>query len=254
MGKVTEKVTGETNLLKTEELKKYFGEVHAVDGVSLTLQAGELLSVVGPNGSGKTTLVNLISGGVKPNSGRVYFEGMDITGLPPHKRVKLGIGRSFQIPAIYENLTSLDSLLVSIFSHRGSSFIFYKMKDGFEQEKNEALKLLETLNIPLKVVAELPHGQRKLLDVAMALSLKPKLILLDEPTAGISLDERDEVMQTIVSFIRQRGIAAIIVEHDMDIVAEYSDGIVVMHEGRILKRGGKEILDDEEVRRILIGD
>ena len=242
------------DLLKTEDLKKYFGEVHAVDGVSLALQGSELLSVVGPNGSGKTTLVNLISGALKPNSGRVYFEGKDITNSPPHKRVKMGIGRSFQIPAIYENLTTLDSLLVSIFSHHGLSHIFYKTKDRFEKAKKEALKLLETLNIPLKLVSELPHGQRKLLDVAMALSLNPKLILLDEPTAGISLDERDEVMQTIASFIKEQKIAAIVVEHDMEIVAEYSDRIVVMHEGKILKEGGKEILDDEEVRRILIGD
>ncbi|MBO8182255.1 MAG: ABC transporter ATP-binding protein [Archaeoglobus sp.] len=242
------------DLLNTEALKKYFGEVHAVDGVSLTLRDAELLSVVGPNGSGKTTLVNLISGALKPDSGKVYFEGRDITGIPPHKRVKMGIGRSFQIPAIYENLTTLDSLLVSIFSNTNLSHVFYKTKDKFEKAKEEAINLLETLNIPLKLVGELPHGQRKLLDVAMALSLKPKLILLDEPTAGISLDERDEVMQTIVGFIRNQKIAAIIVEHDMDIVAEYSDRVIVMHEGRVLKEGGKEILDDGEVRRILIGD
>jgi branched-chain amino acid transport system ATP-binding protein len=241
-------------LLRTENLKKYFGEVRAVDGVNLSLQKAELISVVGPNGSGKTTLVNLISGGLKPDSGRVYFEGKDVTNLPPHKRVKIGIGRSFQIPAIYENLTTLDSLLVSIFSHNGLSHIFYRTKDRFEDGKREALDLLKTLNLPVKLVSELPHGQRKLLDVAMALSLKPKLILLDEPTSGISLDERDEVMQTIAGFIRERKISAIIVEHDMEIVGEYSDRIVVMHEGRVLREGGKEILEDETVRRILIGD
>jgi branched-chain amino acid transport system ATP-binding protein len=241
-------------LLKTENLKKYFGEVHAVDGVSISVENGEIISIVGPNGSGKTTLVNLVSGGLKPDSGKVFFEGKDITNFTVHKRVKIGIGRSFQIPAIYENLTTLDSVLVSIFSHEGISNIFYRTKDKFDGAREEAIKLLEILNIPVKLVSELPHGQRKLLDVAMVLSLKPKLILLDEPTAGISLEERDEVMQTIVGFIEEQNIAAVIVEHDMEVVGEYSDRIVVMHEGKVLKEGGKEILEDEEVRRILIGD
>lgn len=241
-------------LLKAEGLKKYFGEVHAVDGVSLEIADGEFVSVVGPNGSGKTTLVNLISGALQPDAGIIYFEGREITKLPPHQRVKLGIGRSFQIPMVYEFLTSLDNVLVSILSRNGQSRIFYHGVEKFEEERREAMELLETFSIPLKMVAELPHGHRKLLDVAMALALKPRLVLLDEPTAGISLEERDQVMGTIAGVLKEREIAAVIVEHDMDIVAEYSDRILVMHDGKILKEGGKEILEDEEVRKILIGE
>jgi branched-chain amino acid transport system ATP-binding protein len=241
-------------ILKAEGLKKYFGEVHAVDGVSLEIKDGEFVSVVGPNGSGKTTLVNLISGALLPDSGVIYFEGRDITKLPAHQRVKLGIGRSFQIPMVYEFLSSLDNILVSILSRNGHSRIFHRTVDKFEGARKEAMELLKIFSIPLKLVAELPHGHRKLLDVAMALALQPRLVLLDEPTSGISLEERDQVMGTIAEVLKERKIAAVIVEHDMDIVAEYSDRILVMHDGKILKEGGKEVLEDEEVRRILIGD
>ncbi len=241
-------------LLRVEDVKKYFGEVRAVDGVTAAVSGSELISVVGPNGSGKTTLVNLISGALSPDSGRIYFEGRDITELPAHKRVKMGIGRSFQIPSIYENLSSLDNILVSILSREGKSWKLFKSVRSFKKEREEAAHLLETFSIPIKLVRELPHGHRKLLDVAMALALKPKLVLLDEPTAGISLEERDQVMGIIVDVLRSQRVAAIIVEHDMEIVAEYSDRIMVMHEGRVLKEGGREVLEDEEVREILIGE
>ncbi len=241
-------------LLRVENLKKYFGEVHAVDGVTVAVDEGELVSVVGPNGSGKTTLVNLISGALIPDSGRIFFENKEITKLPPHKRVKLGIGRSFQIPYIYENLTSLENIMVSIFSRNGFSNVFYRDSKKYEMVRDEAMNLLEVFGIPVKSARELPHGHRKLLDVAMALSLKPKLVLLDEPTAGISIEERDEVINTIVGVLRSQKIAAIVVEHDMEVVAEHSDRIVVMSDGKVLKEGGKGILDSEEVRKILIGD
>jgi len=241
-------------LLKTERLKKYFGEVHAVDNVSLEIGQSEFISIVGPNGSGKTTLVNLISGALMPDTGVIYFEGKDITKLPAHKRVKLGIGRSFQIPMVYEFLSSLDNVLVSILSRDRYSSVFYRTVDRFGEARKEAFELLERFSIPLRLVAELPHGHRKLLDVAMALALQPKLVLLDEPTSGISLEERDQVMGTIADVLKEKKVAAVIVEHDMDIVAEYSDRILVMHEGKILKEGGKEILEDEEVRKVLIGE
>ncbi len=241
-------------LLRVEDVKKHFGEVRAVDGVSAEINDSELVSVVGPNGSGKTTLVNLISGAILPDSGKIYFGERDITKLPAHRRVRLGIGRSFQIPMIYENLTSLDNILVSILSRDGNSKVFFKNIKDYAEAKEEAMALLETFSIPLKLVKELPHGHRKLLDVAMTLALKPKLVLLDEPTSGISIEERDQVMSTIVDVLRSQKVAAIIVEHDMEIVAEYSDRIMVMHEGKIIKEGGKEILDDEMVREILIGE
>ncbi len=241
-------------MLKTEGLKKHFGKVRAVDGVSLEIGNSEFISIVGPNGSGKTTLVNLISGAIIPDSGKIFFDGRDITKLPPHVRVKLGIGRSFQIPMVYENLSSLDNVLLSILSRENMAGVFHRTLDKFVEWKEEAAKLLEIFSIPVKPVSELPHGHRKLLDVAMALALRPKLVLLDEPTAGISLEERDQVMKTIVDVLKAQKIAAVIVEHDMDIVVEYSDRILVMHEGRILKEGGREVLDDEEVRRILIGE
>jgi branched-chain amino acid transport system ATP-binding protein len=155
---------------------------------------------------------------------------------------------------IHENLSSLDNILMSILSRNGHSKIFYRNVRIYREAREEAMALLETFSIPLKVVSELPHGHRKLLDVAMALALKPKLVLLDEPTSGISLEERDQVMGTIVDVLRSRKVAAVIVEHDMEIVAEYSDRIMVMHEGKLLKEGGREILDDEEVRKILIGE
>jgi branched-chain amino acid transport system ATP-binding protein len=246
-----------TQILVTENLKKYFGSVHAVDNVNISIKEGEIISVVGPNGAGKTTLINILSGVLKPDSGKVIFLGRNITGLPPHKVAKIGIARSFQIVQLFENLTVLDSLRSAIFSVENKSRRMLSLVERDVHVKEEAFKILDSVGLSHKsyvFVRELSHGERKLLDVALALALKPKLLLLDEPTSGVSIKERDEVMRTIKSIIENSKISALIVEHDMHVVASYTERVLVMHEGKIVADGIPEkILSNEEIKNILLG-
>jgi len=246
-----------TQILVTENLKKYFGSVHAVDDVSISIKEGEIISLVGPNGAGKTTLINILSGVLKPDSGKVIFLGRNITGLPSHKIAKIGIARSFQIVQLFENLTVLDSLRSAIFSIENKSRRMFSLIEKDVHVKEEAFKILDSIGLLHKsyvFVKELAHGERKLLDVALALALKPKLLLLDEPTSGVSVKERDEVMRTIKSIIEKSKISALIVEHDMHVVASYTERVLVMHEGKIVVDGIPEkVLSNEKVKSILLG-
>lgn len=182
-------------LLKTQDLRKYFGAVRAVDGVSISVDEGEFVSLVGPNGSGKTTLLNLISGLLKPDRGKVIFMGRNITRLPPYKRARLGMARSFQITTVFEGLPVLDNVRAAVASVRGYGRRALKSIDKLEELTEEAMSVLKLFNLDgeaQKMPKELPQGQRKLLDVAIAFSLRPKLMLLDEPTAGVSTREKQE--------------------------------------------------------------
>jgi len=244
-------------ILKVEDLTKYFGEVHAVDHVSFELEKGSISSVVGPNGAGKTTLINLISGAIKPDSGHVFFMDKKITGLPSYEISKLGLARSFQIPHLFLGLTVLENILTSLYSIKGLSINFIKYTNSYPELMKIAEDILNSFGLWEKrdyLANELPHGDRKLLDIAMALALDPKLILLDEPTSGVSSREKIHVMKIIEDAIRERDITALIVEHDMDIVFSYSEKIIVMHQGKILAIGTpEEIKTNEIVESVLIG-
>lgn len=244
-------------LLVLEDLHKHFGETRAVDGVSLTVQPAELVSLVGPNGAGKTTLINLVSGLVLPDRGRIFFRGTDVTRLEVPHRVRAGIARSFQIVHLFEYLTALDNVRVALFSRDGKIRTATALAERDEAVRKEAMAILEQFGLASKwdlPAASLAQGERKLLDVAVAYALRPHLILLDEPTSGVGTREKGRIMDTVAGVCREGGLAAVIVEHDMDVVFTYSDRIVVMHEGRILADGPPEqIREDERVVMTLLG-
>lgn len=242
-------------LLATEDLRKHFGDTRAVDGVDFSVGEERLVSLVGSNGAGKTTLVNLITGLLHPDAGRIVFQGRDVTSLSVYDRIKAGIARSFQIVNLFDALTALDNVRLAIFSRdeKINKVMSPAGSDGAaQQEAFEVIAefgLSDKWNVPAGGLAQ---GERKLLDVAVAYALRPKLILLDEPTSGVGTREKTHIMDVISSVVRSRGLSAVIVEHDMDVVFKYSDTIVMMHEGRVLAEGAPDqIVRDERVATML---
>jgi branched-chain amino acid transport system ATP-binding protein len=245
------------NLLETKELSKSFGETHAVDKVDFQIQEGEVLSLIGSNGAGKTSMVNLISGLLHPDSGRIVFRGQDITTLPVHGRIKAGIARSFQIVNLFDELTLHDNVALSIFSRQGMTRRLFTLADRQHEVWDEALEILRQFGLEAKrseLAGVISQGERKLLDVAVAYALKPQLLFLDEPTSGVSTREKAPIMDVISAIVRSHRITAVVIEHDMDIIFKYSDRIVVMHQGKILASGSpEEIRRNETVKDAVFG-
>ena len=246
-----------TVLLETRGLVKQFGEFRAVDGVDFRVQEGEVLALIGSNGAGKTTLVNLISGLLRPDGGHIHFRGADVTAQSVHERIAAGIARSFQLVNLFDQLSALDNVALSIFSRQGKTRKLWALAETDRPVWQEALEILATFRMETRAgvpAGGLSQGERKLLDVAIAYALKPKLLFLDEPTSGVSTREKAPIMDTISSVVRSEGISAAIIEHDMDVVFSYSDRIVAMHQGTILADGTPEqIRRDERVLTTLIG-
>ena len=245
------------NLLETKELSKSFGETHAVDNVDFQIQEGEVLSLIGSNGAGKTSMVNLISGLLQPDRGRIVFRGQDITTLPVHGRIKAGIARSFQIVNLFDELTLHDNVALSIFSREGMTRRLFTLADRHHEVWDEALEILRQFGLEAKrseLAGVISQGERKLLDVAVAYALKPQLLFLDEPTSGVSTREKAPIMDVISAIVRSHKITAVVIEHDMDIIFKYSDRIVVMHQGKILASGSpEEIRRNETVKDAVFG-
>ena len=244
-------------ILQTVNLKKYFGDTRAVDNVNLTIQEGEFISLVGPNGAGKTSFVNVVSALFPPDSGKILFKGEDITHATVTERVKAGIARSFQIVNLFDDLTAFDNVTLAIFSRQGKTSHLGSLAHLDHAVSTEADNVLGQFNLSSKRnerARDLAQGERKLLDVAIAYALKPKLLFLDEPTSGVSTRDKGQIMDTIASVVRGEGITAVIVEHDMDVVFKYSDRIVVMQQGAILAQGAPdEIRKNDEVAMVLLG-
>jgi branched-chain amino acid transport system ATP-binding protein len=245
------------DILEVKELKKSFGELIAVNKVSFNIKEGEVVAIIGPNGAGKTTLINLISRWIKEDEGIIKFLGKDIKYAGPIQALEMGIARSFQIPRVFGKMSVLDNIRLAITSKEKKS---KKILSFFESDKNikeRAIEILEKFNLLEKMnlfADELPHGDRKLLDVAIAFSLNPKLLLLDEPTSGVSAAEKTRVMNRIIDTIRKENITTILVEHDMDVVFEYSSRILVMNEGKIIADDTPErILNNDLVKQIMGG-
>jgi branched-chain amino acid transport system ATP-binding protein len=244
-------------LLETVDLTKQFGDLHACDHVNFVVNQGEFLSLVGSNGAGKTSLVNLISGHLTPDSGRIVFEGSDITSTTVQQRIKAGIARSFQIVNLFDGLSVFDNVALAIFSREGKAVRIAALADHDRDVRREALDVLEQFGLAGKSGAPaggLAQGERKLLDVAVAYALRPKLLFLDEPTSGVSTRDKTQIMDTVASVVRAGAVTAVIIEHDMDVVFRYSDRIVMMHEGRFLAQGTPdEIKANSDVANILLG-
>jgi branched-chain amino acid transport system ATP-binding protein len=244
-------------LLETVNLKKYFGDTHAVDDVNLTIAEGEFVSVVGPNGAGKTSLCNVVSAYLAPDSGKILFKGSDVTHSSVTERVKAGIARSFQLVNLFDDLTAFDNVALAIFSRDGKirNMTTLAHRDrGVTIEADTILDQFGLVNKRNEIARGLAQGERKLLDVALAYALRPKLLFLDEPTSGVSTRDKDKIMDTIASVVRSGGITAVIIEHDMDVVFKYSNRVVVMHQGAILAQGTPHaIRNNDNVAMILLG-
>jgi branched-chain amino acid transport system ATP-binding protein len=244
-------------MLTIDNLKKHFGFVKAVDNVNLDIAEGEIVSIIGTNGAGKTTLVNLISGYIKPDSGRILFFDKDITHASPYVRIKLGVGRSFQLIQLFGNITVLDNVRTALFSKYGMIRRGLLPADRYSSVTDEAIKILDNFNMSDKkdlTPTGLSEGDLKILDIAIAFALKSKLLLLDEPTSGVATNDKFKVMDSIVSAIKKEGISTLIIEHDMDIVSGYSDRVIVMHEGKIMAEGKpNEVMENKEVKATVFG-
>ncbi len=244
-------------ILQTVELKRYFGETRAVDNVSLSVEEGEFVSLVGPNGAGKTSLINVVTAHLKAGSGKVLFQGKDITNASVTERVRLGIARSFQLVNVFDDLTTFDNVALAIFSREGKTAHLGALAHRDHAVMAEADDILGQFGLAAKRddnARDLAQGERTLLDVALAYALKPKLLFLDEPTSGVSTRNKAQIMDTIANVVRGHGITAVIVEHDMDVVFKYSDRIVVMAQGAVMAQGTPdEIRKNEQVAVTLLG-
>jgi len=244
-------------LLKTVNLRKQFGETKACDGLDFIVSKGEFLSLVGSNGAGKTTLVNLITAHIRPDSGLILFEDRDITFMSVTDRIKAGIARSFQIVNLFDGLSVFDNVALSIFAREGKTVKIAALADHDQDVRDESFDVLGQFGLTSKSAVPaggLAQGERKLLDVAVAYALRPKLLFLDEPTSGVSTREKTQIMDTVSSVVRAGTVTAVVIEHDMDVVFRYSDRIVMMHEGRFLADGTpEEIKANTEVANILLG-
>lgn len=242
-------------ILEADDLNLRFGGVQAAAGATLTVRANERIAIIGPNGAGKTTFINLCTGYLKPQSGRVIFDGRDVTRLSPRAITRLGIGRSFQIPQLFLDNTVIDNLLLALSAREGSWSPFLVMERHPKAEEMwELLELVGLRDIGDRVVRELPEGMRKLIDIAVALALEPKLIFMDEPTSGVSSTEKFQVMDTLTRVLDARATTAVFVEHDMDVVARYANRVAVWSGGRIALEGTpEEVLNHPDVLETVIG-
>ena len=245
------------SLLQTVQLTKYFGDTHAVDHVDLSVREGEVLALIGSNGAGKTTLVNVISGLIEPDSGSIRFLEADVTQASIHEKIAVGIARSFQLVNLFDKLSALDNVALSIFSRQGKTRRLFALADADAGVRSEARGILDQFGLLPKasvLAGGLSQGERKLLDVAVAYALKPKLLFLDEPTSGVSTREKAPIMDIITHVVRSEGITAVIIEHDMDVVFTYCPRIVAMHQGAILADGTPdEIRNNEQVTANMLG-
>jgi branched-chain amino acid transport system ATP-binding protein len=251
-------VTTKPPVLRAEGVRKLYGDFCALDGVSLEIMPGEFVSIIGPNGAGKTTLINVLTGLLRPTAGTVYFNDRDITGVGPVRLARLGMARSFQLVTIFPELSVLEFIKVAVVSRLGRGTRLFASLDGDHQVHQQALEVAELFGLQDRRDARarfLPQGDKKLLDVASAFALHPEVILLDEPTSGVSTRDKTVIMDIVVAASKRIGIKSIIqVEHDMDIVFSYSDRIVALHQGRLLADGAPAAIQaDEDVMNAVVG-
>jgi branched-chain amino acid transport system ATP-binding protein len=243
-------------ILQTVDLTKSFGMVKAASAINVQISKGELVGIVGANGSGKTTFLNLITGYLKPDRGHTLIMGQESTGLPPRLVTRLGVARSFQIPQLYTGLSVLENVLLALAAgaRRGTEYWKPLHRDLWVDEGLGLLGQFGLKPYGYRPVAELPEGGRKLLDVALSFALKPQLLLMDEPTSGVSIEDKFEVMDTLVGVLQQSDVTTIFVEHDMEVVQRYSRRVLVFDNGEVIADDKPEsALTNPEVRKAILG-
>jgi branched-chain amino acid transport system ATP-binding protein len=243
-------------VLEVRAVRRAFDGFLAVAGVSLSVTRGQIAAIIGPNGAGKTTLFNLITGHLRPDAGAVFLEGRDITGVPPHEVCRLGLGRSFQRVNIFPKLTVFQNVQAALLSHRGRGLDFVSRVERLYRDETEAL--LTSLGLADRageMSGFLSHGAQKQLELGIALASEPRLLLLDEPTAGMSAAETRETIRLISRIAAERGLTLLFTEHDMEVVFSIARQITVLHQGRVIAEGAPaDIRRDAEVRRVYLGE
>jgi len=242
-------------VLEIRGLSKSFAGFRAVAEVDLAVAEGEIAAVIGPNGAGKSTLFNLITGHLRPTAGQVLLDGRDITGVPPHRICGLGMGRSFQRANIFPKLTVFENVQAALLAHRGRGWDFWSRSDVLCREESQQLLASIGLSDQAQAVAgTLSYGNQKQIELGIALASDPKILLLDEPTAGMSASETHEAIALLERIAHERGLTLLFTEHDMAVVFSIAHKIAVMHQGRIIAAGNPAaVRADAEVRRIYLG-
>ena len=255
-------------MLEAKGLKKSFGNIVATDDISVEFgrEQGEMVFIVGPNGAGKSTLINLLTGLLDPDEGDVVLDGEEITGLRADERVHKGLVRSFQVVKVFEEMTVRENIRTAIlikeqmtggFDPRGALQGLFSLDDEHEAVEAKIEELIDQFrleDVADDIAEELPHGDRKLLDVAMSFALDPEYLLLDEPTSGVSAQETDYVIETIVEVSEKQNVTTVTIEHDMDLVRGYADRVIALHQGSVHGEGPPSMLEtDDELRRLLLG-
>ncbi len=255
-------------MLEARNLRKSFGSLVATNDVSLQFgkEEGEMVFIVGPNGAGKTTLINLLTGHLDPDEGSVIVHEpdgaggtreQDITGLEPRERVDRGLVRSFQIVQVFEEMSVRENVRIAVLANQdlqGSVFSHHDRHEGVEREVDELLVEFALEDDAETPAEELPHGDRKLLDVAMSFGLDPSYLLLDEPTSGVGTREKERVIETVVEVSDNQDVTTVTIEHDMDIVSQYADRLIALHQGAVYAEGDPSLLEtDPDLRRVLLG-
>ncbi|HLT58666.1 MAG: ABC transporter ATP-binding protein [Limnochordales bacterium] len=245
-------------ILQAEGLTKYFGRMAAVDGVTLSVREGQLTAIIGPNGAGKTTFINLMSGFLTPDRGRIVFRDQDVTKLPPAARVHLGLTRSFQIMTLFPDLTAEENVLLPILARRGAvgrAFTPYKADREAREEAGEVLQRIGLWSYRDTPARLLSHGDQRLLELGIAVATRPVLCFLDEPTSGMNPQERRAVLDLVQELSASRTTTFVIVEHDMDVVFSLADYIYVLHRGQLLAGDTPEaIRQNPRVREVYLGE
>ena len=242
-------------LLQVRGLTLSFGAIVVAAGYDFDLNADERLAVIGANGAGKTTFINMVTGYIKPTAGKIIFDGTEITGRNPRHIVRLGIGRSFQLPQLFLEHTVRESVELAVASRDRRLSLFKPLRDSVSREEiDHTLEVVGMSSRADDICSHLPEGHRKLLDIAMALVLRPKLLIMDEPTSGVAADEKHPLMATIMKALDERKVTAIFVEHDVDIVNQYATRVAAWISGRIAADGPPEtVMNDAEVRSVVLG-
>src|SRR3989440_8072041 len=243
-------------VLETVGLEKHFGGIAAVAGVSLKIEKGARHALIGPNGAGKTTVINLLTGVLQPNSGRILLEGHDITGLAVHKRVLRGLSRTFQINQLYADLTPLETIGLAVSERLGRGGDWWRRmgtRDDVNAEIAENLARFHLLDVMNDLTATLPHCQQRLLEIAVAIAAKTRLLLLDEPAAGVPESERHDILAAVAAL--PRDVTVLLIEHDMDLVFSFADRISGLVNGAMLVEGPPEqVARDRQVKAVYLGE
>ncbi|SFM78508.1 ABC transporter ATP-binding protein [Thermodesulforhabdus norvegica] len=244
-------------LLQVNGVSHRYGDFVALQDVNIKIPWGQLTALIGPNGAGKTTFYNVVSGKFRPTSGRIIFKNKDITGYPPHRLFRMGLARSFQITNTFGNLTVLENVMVPIILRNGKGFRIWSSVKKDRYSRDEALGILELVGLEelsRKFVRELSYGDRRLLEIAIVLAGKPDMVLLDEPTAGMTPEETDKTINLIKHLANTTGITFFLTEHDMKVVFSVAEYIYVLHQGRLLAQGKPlEIRENEQVKEAYLG-